>query len=73
VRGALQRTPKAITATAHQVARLLGTMLKHDTACVRQKLAVYEQQYCNRMVQNLTRRAKAFGYVLVKTPEGTLA
>jgi transposase len=66
-------TPKAITATAHKLARLIYMLLKHGTAYVRQNMADYEQQYRNRMVQNLTRRAKVFGYVLVQISEGTLA
>jgi transposase len=65
-------TPKAITATAHKLARLIYTMLKHGTAYVRQSLADYEQHYRDRMVQSLTRRAKALGYALVETPAGTL-
>lgn len=66
-------TPKAITATAHKLARLIYTMLKHGTAYVRQSLADYEQQYRDRTVQSLTRRAKALGYALVKTPVRTPA
>ena len=66
-------TPKAITATAHTLARLIDMLLKHGTAYVRQHMADYERQYHNRMVQNLTRRAKAFGYALLQLPEGTLA
>ena len=54
-------TPKAITATAHKLARLIYTMLKHGTAYVRQSLADDEQQYRDRTVQSLTRRAKALG------------
>jgi hypothetical protein len=38
-------TPKAITATAHKLARLIYTMLQHGTAYVRQNLADYEHQY----------------------------
>jgi transposase len=64
-------TPKAITATAHKLARLIYAMLKHGTAYVRQSLADYEQHYRDRMIQNLTRRAKALGYALVQTPAGT--
>jgi transposase len=64
-------TPKAITATAHKLARLLYTLLKHGTVYVRQSLADYEQSYRDRMVQSLTRRAKALGYALVQTPAGT--
>jgi transposase len=66
-------TPKAITATAHKLARLIYTMLKHGTAYVRQSLADYEQHYRDRMVQSLTRRAKALGYALIQTPERTPA
>jgi transposase len=66
-------TPKAITATAHKLARLIYMLLKHGTAYVRQNMADYERQYHNRMVQNLTRRAKVFGYALVQLPEGTSA
>ena len=62
--------PKAITATAHKLARLIYTMLKYGTAYVRQGMDEYEQQYHDRMVKNMTRRAKALGYTLVKTPEG---
>jgi transposase len=64
-------TPKAITATAHKLARLIYAMLKHGTAYVRQSLADYEQHYRDRMVQSLTRRAKALAYALVQTPTGT--
>lgn len=66
-------TPQAITATAHQLARLIYMLLKHGTADIRQHMADDERQYHNRMVQNLTRRAKVFGDVLVQIPEGTLA
>ena len=63
--------PKAMTATAHKLARLIDTMLKYGTAYVRQGMDEYEQQYRDRMVKNMTRRAKALGYTLVKAPEGT--
>ena len=62
--------PKAITATAHKLARLVYSMLKHGTAYVGQGMDEYEQQFRDRMVQNMTRRAKALGYTLVKAPEG---
>ena len=64
-------TPKAITATAPTLARLLDAMLKHSTAYVRQSLADDAQHDRDRMIQNLTRRAKAWGYALVQTPAGT--
>ena len=64
-------TPKAITATAHKLARLIYTMLKHGTTYVQRGMDDYEQQYRERAVQSLTRRAKACGYTLVQTPVGT--
>jgi hypothetical protein len=65
-------TPKAITATAHKLARVISTRLTHGTADGRQRLADDEQHDRDRMVQSLTRRAKALGYALVETPAGTL-
>jgi transposase len=50
--------PKAITATAHTLARLVYRMLKHGTASVMHGMDEYEQQYRDRTVKNLTRRAK---------------
>jgi transposase len=64
-------TPKAITATAHKLARLLYARLKHGTAYVRQSLADDAPHSRDRMIQQLTRRAKALGYALVQTPAGT--
>ena len=62
--------PKAITATAHKLARLIYPMLKHGTVYVRRGMDEYAQPYRGRMVQHMTRRAKALGYTLVKAPEG---
>jgi transposase len=62
--------PNAITATAHKLARLLSTMLKHGTAYVRRGMDEYAQQDRDRVVKHMTRRAKALGYTLVKAPEG---
>ena len=61
--------PKAITATAHKRARLIYSRLKHGTAYVKRGRDEYEQQYRDRAVQTLTRRAKTLGYTLLKTPE----
>jgi transposase len=62
--------PKAITATAHKLARLIDTRRKHGTAYVRRGMDEYAQSYRDRVVQPMTRRAKALGYTLVKAPEG---
>ena len=65
-------TSKAITATAHKLARLLYSMLKHGTAYVAQGLEAYEQQYRERVVKNLSRKARKLGYALVKPGEATV-
>lgn len=54
-------TPKAITATAHQLARRIDSMLQHGTAAVAQGLEAYEQQYRERVVKHVSRRAKELG------------
>jgi transposase len=53
--------PKAITATAHKLARLSYTRRKHGTVDVRQGLADDAPHDRDRMGQHLTRRAKALG------------
>lgn len=60
--------PKAITATAHKLARLVYSLLKHGTAYVTQSMDEYERRYRERVVHNLTRRAKELGYALVQVP-----
>jgi hypothetical protein len=58
--------PKAITATAHKLARLVYSLLKHGTAYVTQGMDEYERKYQERLVHNLSRRAHALGYTLVQ-------
>ena len=62
--------PKAATATAHKLARLIYSMLKHGTTYVDAGQDYYEQQYRQRVLQNLQRKARAMGYQLV-TVEST--
>jgi transposase len=64
--------PKAITATAHKLARLIYSLLKHGTAYVQQSMEEYEAQYRNRKVKGMARQAKALGYTLVPlaAPDG---
>ena len=64
--------PKAITATAHKLARLIDSLLKHGTASVQQGLEEYEAQYRDRKVKGMARQAKALGYTLVPlaAPDG---
>jgi transposase len=58
--------PKAITATAHKLARLVYTMLKHGTAYVDAGQEYYEERYRSRVVQNLKRKAQELGFSLVE-------
>ena len=60
--------PKAITATAHKLARLVYSLLKHGTAYVTQGMEEYERRYRERVVRSLSRRAKELGYALVELP-----
>jgi transposase len=58
-------TPKAITATAHKMARLIYTMLKKGTAYVDLGQDYYETRYRSRVLQNLKRKAQEMGFELV--------
>ena len=61
--------PKAITATAHKLARLIYRMLKCGTDYVDQGQDYYERRYQTRVLSTLARRAHALGYTLIKTPD----
>jgi len=57
--------PKAITATAHKLARLVYSMLRYGTAYVDAGQQAYEEKYRDRVLTNLQRKARALGYQLV--------
>ena len=57
--------PKAMTATAPKLARLVFRRLRYGTAYVDAGQQAYEQKYRDRVLTNLQRKAKAFGYQLV--------
>jgi transposase len=56
--------PKAITATAHKIAKIVYNMLKYGTAYVDRGVQYYEDQYRQRVVKNLHRRAEQLGFTL---------
>ena len=58
--------PKALTATAYKLARLIYSMLKNGTEYTDMGQAAYEAQYRERRVRQLERQAHDFGYVLVQ-------
>jgi transposase len=62
--------PKAITATAHKLARLIYHLLSSSTDYVDQGQDYYERQYRERVLGNLRKRAAQLGFDLVaNTPE----
>lgn len=56
--------PKAITATAHKLARLYYSMLKYGSQYVDEGQEQYEQKYRGRVLKNLKQRAKDMGFTL---------
>ncbi len=60
-------SPKAITATARKLlACLFYRLLKYGQSYVEQGLDYYEKIYTTKVVKNLEKKAKEFGFVLVK-------
>ncbi len=57
--------PKAITATAHKLARLFYSMIKHGSEYVDLGQDYYEKAYRDRVTKNLEKRAAAMGFNLV--------
>lgn len=57
--------PKAITATAHKLARLVYFALKHGMSYVDQGSAWYEEQFRTRTLKSLQKRALQLGFTLI--------
>ena len=64
--------PKAITATAHKLAILIYRMLKFGMDYVDKGQQYYEQQYQQRVIENLRKRAQQMGYEIRPTQPGDL-
>jgi len=58
--------PKAITATAHKLARILYNLMRHGVAYMRKDEQAYAEQVRQRREKQLQRRAKELGYELKK-------
>ena len=58
--------PKAITATAHKLARILYNLMRHGIAYMRKEEAAYAEQVRERLEKQLQRRARELGYELKK-------
>ncbi len=57
--------PKAITATAHKLARIIYSMLRHGHGYMDAGAEYYESQYRQRALRSAKRRAAQLGYALV--------
>jgi len=64
--------PKAMTATAHKLARLVHHMLKYGEDYVDKGHQYEEEQYRKHAERNLRRRARAMGYHLVSMDTGEM-
>ncbi len=62
--------PKAITATAHKLARIVYRMLKYGKAYTDVGVEYYERKYRDRVLNNLRRRAGELGFELLCTATG---
>ena len=58
--------PKAITATAHKLARIIYNLMRYGVAYSRQEEAVYAEQVRGRLEKQLHRRARELGFEVVK-------
>ena len=58
--------PKAITATAYKLARIIYAMLKNGQAYAQQGLQEYEAQHRERQLRNLKKKAAELGYELAE-------
>jgi transposase len=56
--------PKAITATAYKLARIVYGMLKHGTAYAQKGMAEYEAKHRERQLRQLSKKAEELGYQL---------
>lgn len=64
--------PKAITATAHKLARIIYRMLKYGDDYVDIGQEYYENRYKERVLKNLKNRANELGYSLLNIGTGEL-
>jgi hypothetical protein len=65
--------PKAITATAYKLARIVYGMLKHGMAYAKQDLDKYEAAYQDRQLRLLKTKARELGYELREKGEPVVA
>ena len=64
--------PKAITAAAHKLARIVYHLVRYGVAYVKETEEAYAEQVRDRLERQLRRRAKGLGYELTPV-EGSAA
>jgi transposase len=62
--------PKAATATAHKLARIVYQLMRYGVAYVKQAEGAYAQQVRERLEKQLRRRAKELGFAVTKIESG---
>jgi transposase len=60
--------PKAITATAHKLARIFYHMWKHRESYHDLGVDYYEKQYARRIIHNMKKKAKQLGFEMTLLP-----
>lgn len=65
-------SPKAITATAHKIARIFYQLWTTGGDYTDPGMDYYEQRYRERIVNNLHKKAQAFGFELIPQPSANL-
>jgi transposase len=63
--------PKAITATAHKLARIFYRLWTSGDTYTDPGIDAYELQYRDRMLKNLKKKAQAFGLELIPISNST--
>lgn len=58
--------PKAVTAAAHKLARIVYNLMRYGAAYVRQEEAAYAEQVRTRVERSFHRRARELGYEVTK-------
>lgn len=64
----MENLKKAVTATARKIAVLFYNTLRYGMTYKDPGASHYEERYRNRVLGNLKRRAKSFGYDLQELP-----
>jgi uncharacterized protein YchJ len=62
----------AVTATAHQLARIVYLALKHGPTYVRQSQEEYEAQMKEKQIKALRRKARQLGLEVVEKTSGSV-